>query len=241
MAAKPRYQRVIVKLSGEALCGPEGFGVDATALAATAKQLAEAAGLGVQLGVVVGGGNFIRGRQLRDNPHIQRTTADYMGMLGTVTNGLALRDALESAGQPACVLSALPVETVVDPVDIRRAVAHLEAGRIVILAGGTGRPFVTTDTCAALRACELGADALLKGTKVSGVFDSDPETNPSAVRYDRLTYQKVIADQLGVMDLTAVSLCMENKLPIVVLKVTEPGALTAALRGEDIGTVICDS
>ena len=238
MLSEPRYKRVVVKLSGEALCKPDQGGVDADAVEAIVDQFAQAATLGVQIAIVIGGGNFIRGRQLADNPHIGRITADYMGMLATTINALALRDALESRGLPATVLGGLAIETVVDPVDIRRADEHLQAGRIVVLAGGTGRPFVTTDTCAALRACELRADAVLKATKVDGVYDSDPNTNPNAKRFDRLTYEKVIADKLGVMDLTAVSLCMDNNVPIIVFDLFAPGALASAVGGKDIGTVI---
>ena len=238
MPAKSRTQRVVVKVSGEAFCQAGGVGIDADAMGAAVGEFTEAVKCGAQLAVVVGGGNFVRGRQLTDNPHIQRVTADYMGMLATTMNALALRDALENAGQPACVLGALPVETLVDAVDVRRAIEHLEAGRIVILAGGTGRPFVTTDTCAALRACELGADAVLKATKVDGVYDCDPVTNPKAKRYETLTYDKAIADELGVMDLTAISLCRENAIPIIVFQLSQPGALAAAIRGEKVGTVI---
>lgn len=238
MPSEPRYKRVVVKLSGEALAAPDRGGVDADAVEAIVDQFAQAATLGVQIAIVIGGGNFIRGRQLAHNPHIGRITADYMGMLATMMNALALRDALESRGLPATVLGALAIETLIDPVDIHRADEHLQAGRIVVLAGGTGRPFFTTDTCAALRACELKADAVLKATKVDGVFDSDPNTNPNAKRFDRLTYEKVIADKLGVMDLTAVSLCMDNDIPIIVFDLFAPGALAAAVGGKDIGTVI---
>jgi uridylate kinase len=240
MSAKLRYRRVVVKLSGEALCQPGEGGVETGALAAAAAELTEAAATGLQIAVVIGGGNFLRGRMLKDAPNVQRVSADYMGMLATVMNGLALRDALQACGTEAVVLSALPIEAVVEPVDIRKAIGHLEAGRIVILAGGTGRPFVTTDTCAALRACELQADALLKGTKVDGVFDNDPETDPNATRYDSLPYEKVLADRLGVMDAAAVSLCMDNGVPIVVYQMTQPDALKRIVQGEDLGTTIGD-
>ena len=240
MSAQLRYSRVVVKLSGEALCQPGGVGVKTDALKAAASELTEAAGLGLQIAVVIGGGNFLRGRMLKDVANVQRVTADYMGMLATVMNGLALRDALLALGTDACVLSALPIEAVVEPVDIRKAIGHLEAGRIVILAGGTGRPFVTTDTCAALRACELQAQALLKGTKVDGVFDADPETNPDAKRYDALSYEEVLTDRLGVMDAAAVSLCMDNGVPIVVYQLTQPDALKQIVQGRVIGTTISD-
>ncbi|MHC4561286.1 MAG: UMP kinase [Planctomycetota bacterium] len=238
MADRPHHKRVVLKISGEALCSPGGFGVDADAVGAVVDELAAAARLGVQIAIVIGGGNFLRGRAMKDNPHVRRITADYMGMLATTMNALALRDALEAHGLDACVLGALPIEALVDAVDIRRADEYLSAGRIVILAGGTGRPFVTTDTCAALRACELQADAVLKGTKVDGVFDRDPEKHADAKQYDRLTYDKAIADQLGVMDLTAISLCRENELPIVVFQLAQSGALAGVLEGKDIGTVI---
>ena len=240
MSPKLRYRRVVVKLSGEALCQPGQGGVETDALAAAAAELAEAAKLGLQIAVVIGGGNFLRGRMLTNTPSVQRVSADYMGMLATVMNGLALRDALLACGTDATVLSALPIEAVVEPVDIRKAIAHLEAGRVVILAGGTGRPFVTTDTCAALRACELQAEALLKGTKVDGVFDSDPETNPDAKRYEALSYEKVLTDRLGVMDAAAVSLCMDNGVPIVVYQLTQPDALKRIVQGDVIGTTIGD-
>jgi len=240
MSPTLRYRRVVVKLSGEALCQPGGVGVETDALATAATELAEAAKLGLQIAVVIGGGNFLRGRMLKDNPNVQRVSADYMGMLATVMNGLALRDALQACGTDATVLSALPIDTVVAPVDIRKAIDHLESGRVVILAGGTGRPFVTTDTCAALRACELQAEALLKGTKVDGVFDSDPETNPGAKRYESLSYEKVLADRLGMMDAAAVSLCMDNGVPIVVYQLTQTDALKRIVQGEDLGTTIGD-
>ena len=240
MASQPRYHRVVVKISGEAFCQAGDGGVDAEAMDAMVAEFAAAAKLGVQLAVVVGGGNFVRGRHLTDNPHIRRTTADYMGMLATTMNALALRDAFESRGLDAHVLGALAIETLIDPVDVRRAVEHLEAGKILILAGGTGRPFVTTDTCAALRACEFQAEAVFKATKVDGVYDSDPAVNADAKRFKTLTYQQVIADQLGVMDLTAISMCRENRIPIVVFELLKSGSLTAALCGEDVGTVIAD-
>jgi len=241
MADPLRYNRVVLKLSGEALCSPGEGGVDTAAMDAIVGELVRAAGTGVQLAIVIGGGNFIRGRQLTDNPHVRRVTADYMGMLATTMNALALRDALEAAGVAASVMGALAIEGLVEPVDIRRAVDRLEEGHVVILAGGTGRPFVTTDTCAALRACELSADAVLKATKVDGVFDRDPEKHPDAKRYERLTYEQVLADKLGVMDLTAISLCMENALPIVVFQLTQAGALTGVLTGGDVGTAIADA
>ncbi len=233
-----RYGRVVVKLSGEMLCSPGAFGIDADAVGMVVREIAAAVQTGAQVAVVTGGGNFMRGRYLKDDPSIQRTTADYMGMLATTMNALALRDALEHAGLASEVLGAIYMECVCDPVDIRRARSLLDDGVVVILAGGTGRPFVTTDTCAALRACETGADAVLKATKVDGVYDSDPNINPDAKIYDRLTYQQVLADRLGVMDLTAISMCMDNHIPIVVFQMATEGNLAGVIRGKDIGTFV---
>ena len=237
MAHTPRYRRVLVKVSGESLSS-SGGGVDAPALSALADELEAVRQMGVQIGVVVGGGNFLRGRELADNPHIQRVTSDHMGMLATVMNALALRDTLAARSTQACAMSGIPMPTVCEPFVQRKAVGALEDGAVLILAGGTGSPFFTTDTCAALRACEIGAEALLKATKVDGVFDSDPVANPDAMRYDRLSYQEFIAQRLGVMDLTAVSLCMENKLPIIVFQLSKKGNLARVICGEDVGTVV---
>ena len=237
MPSQPVYKRVLLKISGEGLCS-KGSGLDAPAIAAVVQEILPVVKMGVQLGLVVGGGNLVRGRQLADNPNIQRATADYMGMMATVINGLALRDCLEAAGIPARVLSAIPVTSVCEQWNYHRAAYHLEAGRVIILAGGTGSPFFTTDTCAALRASEIGAQVVLKATKVDGIFDSDPMTHPAAKRYAKLTYPKVLADKLGVMDLTAISLCMENNIPIVVFKLSTPGNLAGVIRGESIGTLV---
>ncbi len=238
MSKNLRYSRVVMKLSGEMLCSPGGSGIDSPALSMVVQEIASAVEAGAQVAVVVGGGNFMRGRSFKDNPSISRVTADYMGMLATTMNALALRDALEHRGLPSEVLGAIFMECVCDPVDIRRARALLDEDAVVIFAGGTGRPFVTTDTCAALRACEIGADAVLKATKVDGVYDSDPETNPDAKRYDRLTYQQVLTDQLGVMDLTAISMCMDNNIPIIVFSLSPPGNFAGVLCGKDIGTFV---
>jgi uridylate kinase len=235
-----RYQRVLVKLSGESFCNPGSSGIDAQAVDLVVQELLPVAKMGVQIGLVVGGGNFIRGRDLASDPRIQRATADYMGMMATTINALALQDTLESHGLPTRVLNAITMTAIAEPFIRRRAIRHLEKGRIVILAGGTGSPFFSTDTCAALRASEIGAQALLKATKVDGVFDSDPEKNPAAKKYSNLTYQKVLADRLGVMDLTAISLCMENKMPIIVFQLAKKGSLTAVLCGQDRGTVITE-
>jgi uridylate kinase len=235
-----KYERVLVKLSGESFCNPGSSGIDADAVDLVVQELLPAAKLGIQIGLVVGGGNFIRGRDLANDPRIQRATADYMGMMATTINALALQDTLESHGLPTRVLNAITMTEIAEPFIRRRAIRHLEKGRIVILAGGTGSPFFSTDTCAALRASEIGAQALLKATKVDGVFDSDPQKNPAAKKYAALTYQKVLADRLGVMDLTAISLCMENKMPIIVFQLANKGSLAAILCGQDRGTVITE-
>jgi len=233
-----QYKRVLVKLSGEGLCSAGGSGIERAALSASVDELAALVEMKVQVAVVVGAGNILRGQDLADNPEIQRATADSMGMLATVMNALALRDALLSRGIAACAMSATQMTPICEPFVRGVAIAHLQAGCVVILAGGTGNPFFTTDTCAALRALEINADVLLKATKVNGVYDSDPVKNKDAKRYDRLTYQKVMADRLGVMDLTAISMCMENKLPIIVFKLSDAGSLAAVVRGEDIGTTV---
>ena len=237
MSREPQYKRVLVKLSGESLAGKHSP-VDADAAWAVADEIAPVVDMGVQLAVVIGGGNLIRGRHLADNPYVHRASADAMGMLATVINALALRDTFESHRIPARVMSARPTGAVCEPFMRDRALAHLSVGRVVILAGGTGNPFFTTDTCASLRALEIGAEVLVKATNVDGVYDSDPDAYPDARRYDRLTYGQVIAERLGVMDLTAVSMCMENDLPIIVLKLARAGNLVKAVCGDDVGTMI---
>ena len=240
MSDQIQYKRVLVKLSGESLCAAGGWGIDRQAVEAVVGEIKAVAEMGVQIGLVVGAGNLIRGRDLSDNPHVARTTADSMGMLATVMNALALRDALQSESLEARVLSATEMGAFCSQFTHKRAEAELDAGRIVLMAGGTGNPFFTTDTCAALRALETGAEALLKATKVDGVFDCDPAVNPGAKRYEHLTYEKVLADRLGVMDLTAVSMCMENKLPIIVFQLSKSGSLAAAVRGEGVGTMVTE-
>jgi len=237
MSREPRYRRVLVKLSGESLSSGASP-VDADAAAAVADEIAPVVEMGVQVAVVIGGGNLIRGRHLADNPHIQRPTADAMGMLATGINALALRDTLEAHRIGARVMSARAMGTACEVFMRDKALAHLDAGRVVILAGGTGNPFFTTDSCAALRALEIGAQVLMKATNVDGVYDSDPAGNPDALRYDSLTYQEVIARRLGVMDMTAVSMCMENALPIVVFKLSQAGSFARAVCGENVGTVV---
>ena len=236
--ADPKYKRILLKISGEGLCKEGGFGIEAKELENIAEQIAAVAKSGVQVAVVVGGGNFVRGETLSSNGHIQRATADYMGMLATVMNAMALQDMLETLGQATRVASALTVSQVCEPFIRRRVIRHLEKGRVVVLAAGTGNPFFTTDTCAALRATELGVDVLLKATKVDGVYDSDPKKNHSAKMFDKLTYRQVITDNLRVMDMTAISLSMERKIPIIVFNLKKSGNIKRVVAGELIGTRI---
>jgi len=231
------YRRILLKLSGEALLGDRAYGVDPAFCAFIARQVAEVRGLGVEIGIVVGGGNIFRGLAAAAKG-MDRATGDYIGMLATVMNGLALQDALERAGVQTRVMSAIGMNEVAEPYIRRRAVRHLEKGRVVILAAGTGNPYFTTDTAAALRAVEIGAEVILKATKVDGVYDADPLTNPGARRYDRLAYADVLRDRLRVLDATAVSLCMENDLPIVVFDLNRPDNITRVARGERVGTFI---
>jgi len=233
-----RYKRILLKISGEGLCREGGFGLEAGELQAISEQIAAVAKTGVQVAVVVGGGNYVRGETLAAAGHIQRATADYMGMLATVMNAIALQDMLETVGQPTRVASALTVSQVCEPFIRRRVIRHLEKGRVVVLAAGTGNPFFTTDTCAALRATELQADILMKATKVDGVYDSDPKKNPEAKMHHRLTYKQVINDNLRVMDMTAISLSMERKIPILVFNLKKTGNIARAVAGEEIGTLI---
>ena len=236
----PKYKRILLKISGEGLCQEGGFGFDNQELHAIAHQIAQVARSGVQVAVVIGGGNFVRGESLAATAQVQRSTADYMGMLATVINAMALQDTLEHLGQPTRVASALAVVQVCEPFIRRKVIRHLEKGRVVVLAAGTGNPFFTTDTCAALRATELQADVLLKATKVDGVYDSDPKKNPAAKRLDRLTYRQVITDNLRVMDMTAISLAMESKIPIIVFNLKKSGNIARVVAGESIGTLIYD-
>ncbi len=246
MSQKLRYRRVVLKLSGETFCLPGQRGIDLPTLNQTAKELAEIASMGVQIALVVGGGNIIRGGALvngsgEDPVHIERVSADHMGMLATVINAIALRDTLQGHGVDARVLSAVSADVVCEKFSSRSAIDHLNAGRVVIFAGGTGNPFFTTDMCAALRASEIDADVVFKATKVDGVFDADPVTNPAAKKYDTLTYNKVISDRLAVMDLTAITMCMEQAIPIVVFQFSKKGNLASALAGEAAGTIITDA
>ncbi|WP_439627277.1 UMP kinase [Gemmata sp.] len=237
----PKYRRVLLKLSGESLGhgGKSGISLDETK--AIAEQLKRVHARGVQLAVVIGGGNILRGAQFSGgDERIKPATADYMGMLATVMNGLALQDTLETLGVETRLQSAVRMETVAEPYIRRRAIRHLEKGRVVILAGGTGNPFVTTDTAAALRGTELEVEVVLKATKVDGVYDSDPERNAHAVRYDRLTYDQVIRDGLRVMDIGAFEMCKQARLPIMVFDYKRENAIEKAIAGHSIGTVVGD-
>jgi uridylate kinase len=233
----PRYGRVLLKLSGEALMGEQQFGIDPAVTTQIAKDIAEIQGLGVQVAVVIGGGNLFRGLAASAKG-MDRATADYMGMLATVINGLALQDALEHVGISTRVQSAIEMRAVAEPFIRRRAVRHLEKGRAVVFAAGTGNPYFTTDTAAALRAMEMKADVILKGTKVDGIYTADPMLKPDATKYDNISYLKVLAEGLKVMDATAISLCMDNKLPIVVFNLRTPGNLRRVIMGEPVGTTV---
>jgi uridylate kinase len=237
MDRKP-YQRVLVKLSGEALAGPVGFGIDPQVANYIARELVEVYGLGRQVAVVVGGGNFIRGETFSAEGGIDRTVADQMGMLGTLMNALALQSAIENAGAPTRVQSAIAISQVAESFIRRRAIRHLEKGRVVVFASGTGNPYFTTDTAAVLRALEIEAEVLVKATKVDGVYDSDPRKNPGAVRYESLEYSEAISRRLAVMDQTAFTMCREHELPVIVLNFNERGALARAVTGEPVGTLV---
>jgi uridylate kinase len=236
--ATVKYKRVLLKLSGESFCRPGGFGIEGEALESLAQRIYEICRLGPQVAVVVGAGNFIRGEAFSKKSRIPRNTADYMGMLATIINACALQETLEALGQTTRVLSAIEVAALCEPFIRRRAVNHLEQGRVAILAGGTGNPFFTTDTCAALRAAELNVDLLVKATKVEGVYSDDPMKNPEAKLFDEMTYLEVLEKNLRVMDHAAISLCHENKIPIVVLNIFKKGNITKALCGERVGTLI---
>ena len=232
-----RYRRVLLKLSGEALLGDRPYGVDPAFCAFIARQVGEIHRLGVQVGIVVGGGNIFRGLAASARG-MDRATGDYIGMLATVMNGLALQDALERAGVPTRVMTAIAMNEVAEPYIRRRAIRHLEKGRVAIFVAGTGNPYFTTDTAAALRAVEINAEVLLKATKVDGVYDMDPMTNEGARRYARLDYTDLLRDQLKVMDAAAVSLCMENDLPIIVFDLNQADNITKVATGEPVGTLI---
>lgn len=233
----PRYHRVILKLSGEALAGSQGFGIAHNMLVTVAKQVGEIRKLGVEVALVVGGGNIWRGIA-GSSQGMDRATADYMGMLATVMNALALQDALEKAGMATRVLSAIEMRQVAEPYIRRRAIRHMEKGRIVIFAAGTGNPYFSTDTTAALRAAEIEAEAILMAKRVDGVYDSDPLKNPSALKFDRLSYLDVLSRGLKVMDSTATSLCMDNNIPLIVFDLNKDGNIYKAIMGENIGTYV---
>ncbi len=234
-----KYSRILLKLSGEALGGPDGFGIDPTQAEQLATRVAKVRDFGVDVAIVIGAGNLWRGRT-GIGRGMDRATADYMGMLATVMNALALMDAMERNGMITRVQSAVEMHAVAEPYIRRRAIRHLEKGRVVILGGGTGNPYFSTDTAAALRAMEIGADILIKATKVDGVYDSDPMKNPNAIRFENLTYMETINRRLQVMDSTAISLCMDNHLPILVLNLWQEDSLRKAVMGEKVGTLVSD-
>ncbi len=231
------YRRVLLKLSGEALMGDLDYGIEPKVIQRLAAEIATARKTGVEIAIVIGGGNIFRGAGLA-RAGMDRVTGDYMGMMATVMNALAIQDALEAIDVYARVMSALQINEVCEDYIRRRAVRHLEKGRVVILAAGTGNPFFTTDTAASLRAIEIGADVLLKATKVDGVYDSDPVGNPDATRFETVSYDKVIADKLGVMDATAIVMCRDNDLPLRVFDLTRANALVQAMTGDDVGTLV---
>jgi uridylate kinase len=237
--AEPRYRRILLKVSGEVLMGEQSFGIDLNTLDAVAADIAEVARQGVELCLVIGGGNIFRGLSMAGKG-MERASADYMGMLATVMNALALQSALEKIGVHTRVQSAIPMDAVCEPYIRRRAQRHLEKGRVVIFAAGLGAPFFTTDTAAALRAAEMGADALLKGTSVDGVYTADPKKDPAAQRYERLSYLDVLAQDLKVMDASAIALMRDNAIPIVVFSIRERGSLRRVLQGEGVFTTIAD-
>jgi uridylate kinase len=230
-----KYNRVVIKISGEALAGDEGFGIDTTTVQEICKSIKDAHNLGVQIAIVVGGGNIFRGR---NGEGMDRTTADYMGMMATVINALALQDALEQMDLQVRVQTAIEMKQIAEPYIRRRAVRHLEKGRIVIFASGTGNPYFSTDTTAALRAAEIDAEVILLAKKVDAVYDSDPNINPNAIKYKRLNYKEVLAKELKVMDSTATSLCMDNNIPLLVFAISDPENIVKNLMGEEIGTIV---
>mgnify|MGYP003616148068 FL=1 len=235
--AKPAYKRILLKLSGEALMGDDAFGINRATIERMVAEIAEVTQMGVQVAVVIGGGNIFRG-VAGGSAGMDRATADYMGMLATVMNALALADAMNHQGVVARVMSAIAIEQVVEPYVRPKALQYLEEGKVVVFAAGTGNPFFTTDTAAALRGAEIGAQLVLKATKVDGVYTADPKKDPSATRYDKLTFDEAIATNLGIMDATAFALCRDQKLPIKVFSIFKPGALKRVVMGEDEGTLV---
>jgi uridylate kinase len=233
----PAYRRIVLKLSGEALAGDQGYGIEPEVLVRVASEVKDVTALGVQVAVVIGGGNIFRGVAASVGG-MDRATADYMGMLATIINALALQDALEKVGLQTRVLSAIEMRAVAEPYIRRRAIRHLEKGRVVIFAAGTGNPFFTTDTAGALRAIEIGADAIMKATRVDGIYSADPKQDAGAQRLPRVTYIDVLSRRLQIMDTTAISLCMENKLPIIVFDLTRPGNVRRIVLGEPVGSIV---
>ncbi len=231
------YRRVLLKMSGEILAGERGFGIETAVVDDLARQVKTVAERGIEIGIVIGGGNFFRGASAADNG-VDRVSADYLGMLGTVMNAVAFQNALERLGLDTRVLSAITITQMAEPYIRRRAIRHLEKGRVVIFAGGTGNPYFSTDTAAVLRGIEVGAALILKGTKVDGVYSADPIVDPGARKYDKLDYEEVISKKLRVMDLTAVTLCMENQLPILVFNMQLDGNMLKAASGEAVGTIV---
>ncbi len=240
-AGPPVFKRVLLKLSGESFCRPGQGGIDVEEVSRIARQASRVAARGVEVAIVVGGGNILRGASLRGSQVIKEATAHYMGMTATVINGLALQDALESVGCATRLMTTIHMAEIAEPFIRRRALSHLAKGRVIILATGTGSPFVTTDTAAALRGKELGVDVILKATRVEGVYSADPEKNPHAVLYDTLTYQRMIQESLKVMDMTAIGMCLENNVPIMVFNFKKEGNIERAIAGEPIGTWISTS
>ena len=236
--AAAKYRRILLKLGGEALAGEGGFGINPSQAAFVANKVAQVVNMGTQVALVIGGGNLWRGKQDGLDHGMERVTADHMGMLATVMNSLALQDALERVGLPTRVLTGIEVRAVAEPYIQRRALRHLEKGRVIIFGAGTGNPYFTTDTAASLRAMEIDADMLIKATKVDAVYDSDPKKNPDAKRFDHLTYIQALNMRVGVMDSTAMAMCMDNNLPILVLNLWQENALEKAMLGEPIGTII---
>jgi len=233
----PAYKRILLKLSGEALMGEQNYGIDPAVASQIARDIAEIQDMGVETAIVIGGGNIFRGVAASARG-MDRATADYMGMLATIINALALQDALEQAGVPTRVVTAIEMRAVAEPFIRRRAIRHLEKRRVVVFGAGTGNPYFSTDTAAALRAMEIKADVIMKGTKVDGIFDADPMLQPSATRFDRISYLEVLDKGLKVMDATAISLCMDNHLPIVVFNLKTPGNIKRAIAGEPIGSLV---
>jgi uridylate kinase len=237
-APRPRYRRVVLKISGESFAKPGSSGIDPDELAFIAGEIIDATTGGVEIAVVVGGGNIIRGAMLAERAGIDQAIADYMGMLGTVINGLALKEALEARGQPTRLMTAIDIPAVAERFIRGRALRHFEKRRVLVLAAGTGNPFFTTDTCAALRGTELNAEVLLKATKVDGVYSADPQRDPTATRYEHLSFGQAVSRKVGVMDLTALTMCLERQLPVIVFDFKTPGNIRRVIEGQRVGTVI---